>query len=99
MDNRDLLILLLIMPIVDWIATGMLVALALRRPRIGVLSERAFAAIGLSIVTTVYGLVALNTELGFPILDPNGAKVIVRLGIIFLGAGPLAWLFLYWRHR
>jgi len=91
--------LLLVLPIIDWIATGVLVILAVQRPRIAFLTERAVIAVVVSGVTTVYGLVALNTQLGFPIFDADTAKVIVRLAIVVLGAAPIVWLALYLRRR
>jgi len=97
--DDPLLPLLLILPLIDWTATVVLVTLARRRPRITFLVERAFAAVVVSIVTTVYALLALNTQGGFPVLAPEAALTVVRLLIIALGAAPLVWLTLYWRRR
>jgi hypothetical protein len=90
--------LLLILPLVDWTATVILVTLARRKPRIGVLTERAFAAAIVSIVTTVYAVVVLNTESGMDFLSHDTQVIVIRLAIVLLGLAPLAWLALYWRR-
>jgi hypothetical protein len=98
-NGADLLFpLLVLVPIIDWSATVVLVTLARRQPRIGFLTERAFAATVISAVTTVYAIVALNTQLGFPVIDKTAALIIIRVAIVILGMAPLAWLFLYWRR-
>ncbi len=96
MTAELLLPLLVLMPVVDWVATAALVMLARRRPRISFLTERAFAAAIVSCVTTVYALVALNTQLGFPLIDREWALIIVRSAIVVLGAAPIVWLALFW---
>lgn len=99
MNGADLLFpLLVLMPVIDWAATVILVVLARRKPRIGFLTERAFSAFIVSLVTTIYAVVALNTQLGFPVIDNRAALGIVRLAIVILGLAPLAWLVLYWRR-
>ena len=90
--------LLLILPLVDWVATVILLALARRTPHIAVLTERAFAAAIVSIVTSIYALVVVNTEGGMDLFSHDTQVVLVRLAIVLLGLAPLAWLALYW-HR
>lgn len=90
--------LLLILPLVDWTATLILVSLARRTPRISVLTERAFAASVVSIVTTTYALVVFNTETGRSMFDHTTMTILVRSAIVLLGLAPLAWLALYWRR-
>ena len=91
--------LLIILPVIDWMATWILWLHARRRPRVAFLTERAFAAFVVSIVTTVYAVIAWNNEQGRPIFDFDVAIVVVRGAIILLGAAPLAWLVLYLRRR
>lgn len=93
-----ILVFLFAMPIVDWTATVILLRLV--RPRIGLtfLTERAFSAIVLSIMTTIYFLVSLNTELGFPEFSAETARVIIRLAVVVLGAAPIFWLVVYLRR-
>jgi len=90
--------LLLVLPFVDWTVTAILATLAYRRPRISVLTERAFAAAVVSIVTTTYAIIVLNTESGRPMFDHNAQIILIRSAIVLLGLAPLAWLALYWRR-
>jgi len=91
--------LLLIVPIIDWVATFILVILAVQPPRIPFLVERAAAATVLSIVMTSYALIALNTESGFPIIDWRSSLAVIRLLFVVLGAFPVVWIVLYARRR
>jgi hypothetical protein len=90
---------LLILPFFDWLATLELLRLNRLDPSVGFLTERTVAALVVSSVTTVYALVALNTQLGFPVLDRTAALDIVRSAVVILGFHPIFWLVLYRRVK
>jgi hypothetical protein len=97
--NDALAPFLLILPIVDWTATVILMRLTRRERGLTFLTERTFAALMLSGFTTLYALVALNTQLNFIVFDRLGAQEAVRIGVIILGCGPIIWLIAYVRLK
>ena len=70
-----------------------LVRAAVRRPRVGALMERATAAVVIAAFGVVYTIVAFDTELG--LLDLDGARLVVRLGVVALLCVPVWWTALY----
>jgi hypothetical protein len=99
-DFADVLFpLLVILPFIDWTAAILLLLLARQEPHIDFLTERAAIAVVTAIMTTVYALVALNTQLDFAVLDRDVALVVVRSAVIFLGLMPIFWLLLFLSRR
>lgn len=88
---------LLCLPFINWPVAISLVRLARIRPTIGALTERAALAVVIAIVTTIYVGIAANTQTGFPGIDFETSKVILRLLIIGIGLSPLWWLWGYYR--
>jgi hypothetical protein len=84
--------------VIAWISAVTLIWLARQRPRIGFLVERAAAAVILAVATTIYALIARNTDSGYEWFDSDTSKVFVRLVFISLGCIPAIWLVLYWRR-
>ena len=99
MNDSIFIPFLLLLPLFDWTVTGALFALALQRPLIPFLTERAAAALVISIVTTAYAFIAMNVELEYLWLDRDTARVIVRSLMVLLGAAPILWLVSFWRRR
>jgi uncharacterized membrane protein len=89
----------LILPFVNWPVAVLLLRLSLQRPKIRSLAERAFLAFLIAIVTTVYALIVLNTQLGYPVMTRDTSRDIVRLFIFIVGLYPLWWLWAYWTDR
>jgi hypothetical protein len=97
--SHAFLVIIVLLPVLDWIATAVLVMLANRTPHIGALTERAFAAGVVSVTTTIYAIVAINSETGWALWDVDGGRVIIRILFIAIGAAPIAFLALYWHRR
>ena len=81
---------------IAWVCAIILAVAASRRPRVGALVERAIIATGLAIFGTIYGIVAIHTDLNLGILDSEAAKTIIRIGVVVLvGALPSLWVYLW----
>jgi len=88
-------VLIAVLTIVAVPSAIILVRAAVRRPRVGALMERATAAVVIAAFGVVYTIVAFDTELGRPILDLDGARLVVRLGVVALLCVPVWWTALY----
>ena len=86
---------LLATPFINWPVAIILIRLARIRPTIRALTERAILAVIIAIVTTVYWFIAINTQLGFPVITPTGSMFIIRCTIVTIGLYPLWWLWSY----
>lgn len=86
-------VLIAVLTIVAVPSAIILVRAAVRRPRVGALMERATAAVVIAAFGVVYTIVAFDTELG--ILDLDGARLVVRLGVVALLCVPVWWTALY----
>lgn len=82
-----------------WVSCALLTRAALRKPRIGALTERAFIALVIAILGTVSCLIALNTDSGRPLFDANTASLVFRLAIIAVLGVPTLWLYLLFTDR
>jgi hypothetical protein len=97
-DISTLLVpVLIVLPIFDWIATGLLLNLSRAAPDLTFLRERAISAVILSITTTAFALIFLNTSEGGVIFSNDVARLLGRLATLLLALGPLAFLFAYLR--
>ena len=86
-------VLIAVLTIVAVPSAIILVRAAVRRPRVGALMERATAAVVIAAFGVVYTIVAFDTELG--LLDLDGARLAVRLGVVALLCVPVWWTALY----
>lgn len=86
---------LLATPFINWPVAIILVRIARVRPTIRALTERAILAVIIAIVTTVYWFIAVNTQLGFPVITPTGSMFIIRCTIVVVGLYPMWWLWSY----
>lgn len=86
-------VLIAVLTIVAVPSAIILVRAAVRRPRVGALMERATAAVVIAAFGVVYTIVAFDTELG--LLDLDGARLVVRLGVVALLCVPVWWTALY----
>lgn len=91
------LLVLAALPFVNWPITILLVRLALRRPTICALNERAGLAILISTVTTVYAAVSINFHAA--VIDFDVARTVIRGSIVVLGLYPLVWVWAYWSNK
>lgn len=99
MTDHDLALALYLLPIVGWPSTVILIRAALRRPRIAALTERAVVAVILSTTVTIYAVLTLNTENGYPLFGSDIGRAIVRVFMIVLGLIPVLWAALYFGDR
>ena len=92
---------LLLLPVIDWIATVILIWLSrTASPKVGFLTERAMQAVIVSSVMTIFAVIFINTQTGFAIVPNDTARAITRVVTLVLGLGPVLWLWWYWRaHR
>lgn len=88
-------IILVALPL-NWIVTALLWRVSLRSPDVGVLRERAGAALAVSLILTVFTFVFLNNDLDDPILQGDDLKIVTRSVMLVLSVVPaLLWLRLY----
>ena len=91
---------LLLLPIVDWVVTITLLWLAAAaEPPARVLTERAFQAVIVSLVMSVFAVIFLNTQTGGLLFDNEWARAIGRIASLILGFAPILWLVLYLRTK
>lgn len=90
---------LLALPFINWPVAIILIRLARIKPMIRVLTERAVLAAIIATVTTVYWFIAVNTQLGFPVITSTGSMFVIRLMIVLVGIYPAWWLWSYYSGR
>jgi cytochrome c oxidase assembly factor CtaG len=78
-----------------WLSFLVLGRAALRRPRIGALTERAFIAFVIAALGTVSCLIVMNTDNGHAFFPVEVASLLFRLAIIAVLAVPTLWLALW----
>jgi hypothetical protein len=90
----DVLIdLLLVLPVVDWVAAVILVGVSIRNPAILTLRERALDAVIVACVATIVGLLAL-VRYGW-LFIANDVAILLLAGALVLSSVPsVFWLFL-----
>ena len=81
--------------VVAWTSVVILGIAAWRVPRVGALVERTVLGAAAAVLVTVYGIVALNTDLGLPWFDSITSKAVIRGAVLLLGLLPVYWLALY----
>ena len=99
MSDRVLSGLILILAAFGWISAAVLVNAARKRPRIGVLTERAALGVLVAVFVTLYGLAAFNSDAGFPLIGPETVRTVIRLLVVGLGLVPVYWVALYLTGR
>lgn len=97
--DRILAWVILVLGSVGWFCSAVLVTAAIRKPRIGALTERAFLGILLALFATVAGIAALNTDANAALFPVELARVLVRVLIIALEVVPVVWVYLYFTGR
>ena len=91
-----LLALIGVIAVLDWISFALQTRAALRQDRRStVLVERAGVSLLLALATSVYIIVGINTELGFPAFDFDAAIITNRVLLVVIGLIPARWLYLY----
>ena len=88
------LVVLVALPLLWYVAVRLLSEVR-RSPEIGVLRERAFLALVLALVVTVFAAVFLNNGMAEPILDSHATMVLTRAAILALSIPALYWWKLY----
>lgn len=79
----------------NWYLAWRLWSISWQHPSIGALRERAFLAVHLAIVVTIFAIVFLNNGMEQPILDVPTTQLITRAAILSLTIPALRWLWLY----
>ena len=88
--------LLFVAPIPGWSSTVILVAVALRKPRIAALTERAIAAVILSFVATIAAILGF-ARLGRVPVDRDIALLALAIICIGVSAPAVVWLWQFVR--
>lgn len=83
----------------NWSVAALLTRLGRRNPRIRALTERAVLATLIAIVTTAYAGVVANTSAGYPLMDLETARNLVRVAVFALGLYPVWWVWSYYKGR
>lgn len=89
----------IVLPLVNWPVAITLLRLSLRRPRIRALSERAFLAFLIAVMTTGYSVVVVNSSTGYHVMDRDTGRNVVRLFVVLIGLYPIWWLWAYYTGR
>lgn len=82
-----------------WGSTALLVRAALRKPRIGALTERAILAFIISAYGTLGVLLLWNRESGFTLLPINVARDLFTASLFAVFFMPVVWLILFAANR
>jgi hypothetical protein len=86
-----LVILLILLPPVDWLAAIVLGRLAMRYPHVLTLRERAVAAAAIAFVASIAGLLAWS-RIGFLSLSGNDALFLLALALTIVSLPSVVWL-------
>jgi len=78
-----------------WLSFVVLGRAAMRKPRIGALTERAFIAFVIAALGSVSCAIVLNTDSGHAYFPTEVASLLFRLAIIAVLAVPTLWLVLW----
>lgn len=97
MTSAGLTPLVYVATVLSWISTVALIQLARLPNPPQSLTERAWAAIILSLFLSVLAVTLRNVDLAYAWFDVETGRIATRLGAIALGAIPVLWLYRYWR--
>lgn len=86
-----LVILLVVLPPLDWAAAMILGVLAIRHPHVVTLRERAVAAGVLAVAASAAGVLAW-ARLGLVDIERDVATVIISLVLVAISAPAIYWL-------
>jgi len=86
---------LVVIPVFSWVAAGILVYKAMRRPYITALVERAFVALLTSIASTVIALLVLNSYRHWVHLISPWPVALIAVSLFLLEIPALIWFVLY----
>lgn len=84
-------LVLFFLPVPGWVATVILLAAAIRKPRIPALTERAFAAVVLSGAASLAAYLA-STRLGLRQISPDVAVVLLVSICVAVSVPSVIWL-------
>lgn len=80
-------------------ATFVLVRLSRANPDTRVLRERAYVAVALLMIVTVFAGVFLNNGMDFPVLNDDATRLVTRTAVLALALPAAYWLWLYRNGR
>lgn len=83
--------LLFLLPVPGWVATLILLAAAMRKPRIAALTERAVAAVVLSGAASLVAFLG-SARLARRPVDPDEAVIILAIVCLAISIPSLIWL-------
>lgn len=90
------ILLLILAAVLDWPVAVILVRASRHAPEVRALRERALVAVGITILTNVFLLTVLNTEVGNIFWSQDTGRIVVRFLIGGIGLIPqLYWLVLF----
>ena len=89
-----LAVLLILLPVADWLAAVILVRAARQKPPIHALTERAWSAVLLSIAATFAAILGF-VRLQFLPIEREIAITMLALALVFVSIPALYWLWLY----
>ena len=87
--------ILFLLTVGAWSSFFVLGRAALRPPRIGALTERAFIALVIAVLGTVSSALRYNTDSGFTIVPQPVAALIFACTMLVVLAIPTVWLALW----
>ena len=88
-----LVVLLVILPPIDWLVAVLIGHASRRHPHVLVLRERAVAAVVAAVVATIAGALAW-ARLGFLSVNGDDALAMLAFGLVLASVPSLYWLLL-----
>lgn len=91
-EHHALILLFCCLVVINWTAAFILLRLAVRRPQIKALTERALLAVLIAIVTSL-------TLMGESLPEATGFETLARIAMVAISLYPLWWLWSYYSGR
>lgn len=94
-----LVAVLIVLPVFSWVSAAILIRLAIKKPYITSLAERAISAVLKAVASTGIALIALNSFLHFWELQRPWGIGILAACLVLLEIPAAIWLSLYYSDR
>lgn len=76
------------------VSAGMLVYYAYKRPRYGLLTERAWMGTVIAFMVLAGALITFNRLTGYELFSIDGARLLFSVSVLVLAFVPVVWLYL-----